>query len=188
VAINRLNPDYPDAGLVQVVPTSVSVGSGSGSVDGNGAVTFSGATSVSLNGCFSSAYANYKVSIVIDDGSWGSGGDVTLNFRTTTDDTSNNYNSMTILIGNTGGTGSYGAGTRTFAYVMPYTATNKESLGVFDIHSPNRAEKTLMTFQSLSETLSVVGGIFTNTTTQYTGFTISAGAMTGTIRVYGYRN
>jgi hypothetical protein len=50
-------------GLVQVVPTSVAVGSGSGSVDANGAVTFTGASSVSLNDVFSATYDNYKILI-----------------------------------------------------------------------------------------------------------------------------
>jgi hypothetical protein len=49
------------AGLTQIVPTSVAVGSGSGSVDANGAVTFSAASSISINGCFSSTYDNYRI-------------------------------------------------------------------------------------------------------------------------------
>ena len=49
MAINRLNPDYPDAGSVQMMPTSVVVGSGTATTSGNGAVSFSGASSVSLN-------------------------------------------------------------------------------------------------------------------------------------------
>lgn len=173
MAVSRFNPDYPDAGLVLLNKTA-----------------FTGASTVSIDNVFNSTYDNYKISIVIDDGSWTTGNDITFNFRTSTDDTSNSYNSMTILIGNTGGTGSYGAGTRTFAYIMPYTATNKEALGVLDVYSPNKAEKTLMTFQSLSENLSIVGGIFTTTTTQYTGFSFRpvSSNMTGTLRIYGYKN
>ncbi len=39
MAINRLNPDYPDAGIVQLMPSSVAVGSGSSTVNGNGQVS-----------------------------------------------------------------------------------------------------------------------------------------------------
>ena len=50
------------SGLVPVVPTSVAVGSGSGSFDATtGTVTFSGASSVSLNGVFTGTYANYVI-------------------------------------------------------------------------------------------------------------------------------
>ena len=49
------------AGLVPMLPTSVSLGSGSSSVSALGEVTFSGATSVQLNGVFTDAYTNYKV-------------------------------------------------------------------------------------------------------------------------------
>lgn len=49
------------AGLVPMLPTSVSLGSGSSSVSALGEVTFSGATSVQLNGVFTDAYTNYRV-------------------------------------------------------------------------------------------------------------------------------
>jgi hypothetical protein len=52
-------------GLTQIIPTSVSVGSGSGTVSAGGAVTFSGATSISLNGAFTSTYQNYRLLIYI---------------------------------------------------------------------------------------------------------------------------
>lgn len=48
-------------GLVPVKPTSVSVASGTASVDVNGLVTFTGAGNVMLNGVFTSAYSNYKI-------------------------------------------------------------------------------------------------------------------------------
>lgn len=44
------------AGLVRVVPTSVTVGSGTASVSSTGVVTFTGASSVSLNGVFSAIH------------------------------------------------------------------------------------------------------------------------------------
>ena len=49
-------------GLVPVVPTSVDVGSGTRSFDATtGTVTFSAASSVSLNGIFTATYANYMI-------------------------------------------------------------------------------------------------------------------------------
>ena len=48
-------------GLAPIIPTSVAVGSGTGSVGATGLITFSGVSSVSINGCFTSAYTNYRV-------------------------------------------------------------------------------------------------------------------------------
>jgi hypothetical protein len=50
-----------NSGLVPIVPTSVAVGSGTGSASATGQVTFSLASSVSLNGVFSATYQNYMV-------------------------------------------------------------------------------------------------------------------------------
>lgn len=48
-------------GLVPVRPTSITVGSGTGSVDVNGLITFSGASSISIDGAFTSSFTNYRV-------------------------------------------------------------------------------------------------------------------------------
>lgn len=50
-------------GLMQVIPTSVTVGSGSASVAANGAITFSNVSSIIINNCFSSKYDNYRIMI-----------------------------------------------------------------------------------------------------------------------------
>lgn len=44
-----------------VSPTSVSVGGGSASITGGGTVVFTGVTSLSLNGVFSSQYTRYQI-------------------------------------------------------------------------------------------------------------------------------
>jgi len=51
-------------GLRLITPTSIANSGGSSSASG-GAVTFTGVTSVSLNGCFTSTYANYFVTLKI---------------------------------------------------------------------------------------------------------------------------
>jgi hypothetical protein len=48
-------------GLVPIVPTSVSVGSGTATTSANGTVTFTGSTTVLLNGVFTASYTNYRV-------------------------------------------------------------------------------------------------------------------------------
>lgn len=49
------------AALTKIIPTSVTVGSGSGSVSASGVITFSGASSLIITGCFTSTYEFYKV-------------------------------------------------------------------------------------------------------------------------------
>lgn len=49
------------SGLVPIVPSSVTVGSGSATTSANGQVAFTGASSVSLNGVFSATYDNYRI-------------------------------------------------------------------------------------------------------------------------------
>ena len=99
MAINRLNPDYPDAGLVQLVPTSIAVGSGSGSVNGNGQVSFSGSSSVSINDVFSSVYQNYKILLEYSTGTAGTG--VDLKLRVNGADASTNYNYQALTVDGT---------------------------------------------------------------------------------------
>lgn len=54
-------PTGIQSGLVPIVPTSVAVGSGTYTTSSNGAVAFTGATTVLLNGVFSSTYTNYRI-------------------------------------------------------------------------------------------------------------------------------
>jgi hypothetical protein len=48
-------------GLTQVIPTSVTVGSGTGTVSANGTITISGASNFTVNGVFSAQYENYRM-------------------------------------------------------------------------------------------------------------------------------
>lgn len=58
---NTLGP-----GLVPIVPSSVSVSSGSATVAANGVITVTGATLLTINDCFSSTYRNYQMHITIN--------------------------------------------------------------------------------------------------------------------------
>ena len=89
---------YADAqpGMKMVVPTSVAVGSGSGSVDAIGNVTFSSASSISVNNCFTSTYDNYR--IIIDFVPSASTGFVS-RYRNTSDETSSVYGNAVFFIG-----------------------------------------------------------------------------------------
>ena len=171
-------------GLVLVKPTSIANSGGSASLSG-GAVTFTGVSSVSLNGVFSAAYQNY-VFITNLVGSTQS----QLNFRLRlagTDNSSANYfwqglyaqNTTVSADKTTSGTftrlGEHQTVNSIYQVLVadPFTVTDTRTRGY---NAPNG------TFYDIS------GGFASSTS--FDGFSIipGSGNITGTIRVYGYNN
>lgn len=175
-------------GLVPIVPTSVTVGSGSASVSTTGAVTFSSATNICLNGVFTSAYRHYQ--IVLDISNAGASAQEIYGWFT------NAGTSIT--------TAWYGAG-----FVSYYTGTtgavnlrnngnggwvthasgyaSRATLNVFIDSANNRAQYD---FSTMAKGIGawVAGGYGTDGATD--GFRVSAAsgvASSGTFRVYGLR-
>jgi len=182
------------AGLRMVVPTSVTVGSGSGSVSSNGAVNFSGATSVSLNGAFSSTYTNYKIVYNFSSFS-GSASNFNLRMRASgTDNSSSNYIYSTVNSNSTSPwwDGAVSTGT-TQMIIHRYTRANGLN-GVMDIYNPFATDYTSMNGWAVNPNFNNADGSeFSGSltvTTSYDGFTLyptSSQNMAGTIRVYGYK-
>jgi hypothetical protein len=182
-------------GLKNVVPSSVAVGSGSGSASALGTVTFSGCSSLALNGIFSSTYDNYR--IVVSNLTHSAGG-VGINMRLRkngTDNTSVSYirqyidaNGSTIAAGR--------PGTDSIWLVLLPATTSVNGFSEMTIFNPNNA--TVAT--------SISGGFPYNGTTlvmqpyygihnvtssaDFDGFNLipNSGTMSGTISVYGYTN
>jgi hypothetical protein len=195
MAINRLNVSLSGVqpgGLAKVVPTSVAVGSGSGSVDSNGTVTFSGASSVSLNGCFSSTYDNYKIVASIKG---STNLFVNFRYRTTSDDSSANYYWQRQGYTAGGATTNGNGAAQTSGSITP---TTTEEYGDFDLtlYNPFLSKLTIFSgtsyglAQDYSNNANYHVGSIMNTTTSYTGLTLisSTGTITGTVRIYGYTN
>ena len=176
-------------GLVLVKPSTVV----NGTDNGEGTVSFSGASSVSLNGCFTSAYFNYKIVIYLTSPS----GSNTIRFRTRSsgsDLTSSVYRTVAFYSNSAansyGGlesssTGSYGA--------LSYSGVQGNAIE-FDIFNPQITNYTHLrstsTFADGTNMFLLGTGTVVNNTTSYDGFTIypAAQSITGTIRVYGYKN
>jgi hypothetical protein len=77
-------------GLTLLIPSSVVVGSGSGSVSATGTVTFSGASSVSINDVFSATYDNYRI-VFTGIASTGAGVHIRLRAAGTDNSTASSY-------------------------------------------------------------------------------------------------
>ena len=160
-------------------------------------------TSVSLNAVtnnisnvFSSTYDAYRV--VISDLNSGSATTrtITMRFRTSSDDTGANYwwsqygfyGATAFNSGNSGQTSS--------DLMALADSTNDGASIVLDIVNPNLAKATTYSGSAIGyqanvtnhATRLIAGGV--NTATQYTGFSIIGVTdnLSGTVRVYGYRN
>ena len=172
------------AGLAKIVPSSVAVGSGTGSSDALGNVTFSGASTVSLNGVFSSTYDYYKVLFNFLP---SSSTDHSMQFRVSGTNATTNYTYT--------GTRTNGSTTTIFTSSVDGTiyftsgagAVNKSySVEIFDVA---KAASTRLISAGVHEQSLVVNLTGYHTTaTAYDGFSIASGAgtITGTIAVYGY--
>ena len=175
-------------GLKNVVPTSVVVGSGSATTNANGTVTFSGASSISLNGIFSSTYTDYKIVIGLQNAAGNS--DVWMKWRVSGTDVSTGYYGASLNVAYTSSSPSvYGA----------LSNANAASIGNFGIitggsemiASPRNTYSSIKN-QGYSPSLAyfVSGGYNATTATRPDGFTIypSASTISGTITVYGLTN
>lgn len=149
----------------------------------------SGVSSVTVSNAFSSTYDNYLIQI-----SGGVSSSSALGISMTLGATTtgyyragffNTYTSSTV-------TGDVEANAASWGVVALGTTDNLN--GNIWLFNPNQAKNTV--FHSVSTYTSTTGRIWFNggyvaNTTQYTAFTISAGAQTmtgGTIRVYGLKN
>ena len=180
------------AGLRMVVPTSVAVGSGSGSVDAIGNITFSGASSISINGCFSSTYDHYKMIITIDSISAANALQGRLR-ASGTDLSTTVYKRWYFLVRNAG-TSGFGSDTNNVIYLNDYGTSRKDAFAV-EIYNPFRtANQKYFTILDAQTESSGQGWsssrVQVDNTTSYDGFSIipSTGTVTGTIRVYGYKD
>ena len=182
-------------GLKNIVPTSVDVSSGSATTNANGTVTFSGATSISLNNIFSSTYTNYQFNFVLNEASVADA-DINGRLRVSGTDSSASYyvggvmeaagslsaiNNLNI---------NYWQMGRTHSGVNPLT----HAAISFKVFQPIGTKPTTYFTESISWTNSATNamrfGGFNTALTSYTGFTLFAGSGTfgGTLSVYGYTN
>ena len=176
-------------GMKMIVPTSITVGSGSGSVDTNGAVTFSAASTVSINGCFSSTYDNYQ--IIVTNLTNSTNSNIQFRMRVAGVDASGaaTYKYQGFYSdGGTLGNESYS----TTQWGLGIANTTPTGMIDFSLYEPFLARATKMksmAWDAPAEQTLVYTGTHTPATS-YDGFTTlnNSGTITGTIRIYGYKN
>ena len=183
--------------VVPVSPASVSVGSGSATVSGNGQISFSGASSVSVNNCFTATYNNYRI---IFNPTASVGTDSSLNFRYRaggSDISTATYGSQRIVSFGTNTVSSANLTGNTMHPLSLITASYADVYySVIEVHNPFLSRKKV--FRTDINSLGSGGptfylethGGYNDTVTSFDGFSIFTGgtSITGTIRVYGYAN
>lgn len=184
------------SGLVPIVPSSVTVGSGSATVGANGLVTFTGTSTLSLNDVFTSTYKNYRI-VMNHWGTLTSTEQTWLRLRASGSDNASAYytDGWAGWYNNAGGSslsasGSWSISSFSFGYTVP-----QSSMVVADICNPSATTPTNISYNSTALTTSAnaiynhgIMGVH-NVGQAFTGFTVwpNTGAFGGTIQVYGYR-
>jgi len=178
-------------GLRLLTPSSIAVGSGSGSVGTNGQVTFTGVSSLSLNDVFSTTYDNY---LILIDQVGTADSDTNWRFRVSGSDNSNaNYQFQFTDIQTVSSFGSNRTTNGTSGRVASLNNANRNRNEV-TVYSPFLTQTTawFSTGQKTDGTTpstTFYSGVF-NATTSFTGFTMlpQSGTFTGTVSVYGYKD
>ena len=179
------------AGLAKIVPSSVAVGSGTGSADSLGTVTFSGASTLSLNGIFTAAYNHYK----IVSSNTGSTSITALSFKMR----ANGTDSTGLYYGGANGANSES----NYTIFVQLNAVSSMRFGVAKSGETATVEMRISNpFSSSARTQFANSYTFTDGTngrayysggsnvesTSFDGFTLipDTGTITGTISVYGF--
>lgn len=177
-------------GLVPISPTSVSVAGGTATAESLGAVSFSSATSLTLNNVFTSNYTNYRIVLTIHTSTDG-----WIQARFATGGTTNTANSYAYgnFWSNSSATQIQASSpnTQILLHRVGTLAAAPVQMCVVDIVNPQQAAGTtlLATMNGWYATLGTVAGWF-NASTQFDGFTIfpTSGSMGGRIQVFGYND
>jgi len=183
------------AGLAKIVPSSVAVGSGTGSADALGTVTFSGASAIALNDVFSSAYKNYRI-VIETTGTVGSPTLLYARMRVSNADVSSGYNAEMKFTAYASGSNSFNDNfNTTTSWILGYIPNGGDGRfsASLDLYNPSDSLfKSMSGFSNGTKTGAYLGfgicGGTQGTTSALTGFTIypASGTATGTISVYGY--
>jgi hypothetical protein len=169
-----------------VTPTSIA---GTGVTLSGGKVSFSASSSISVNGCFSSAYTNYKLIVNAKGGATSEA--VRIRFRANGVDTSSAYYTHAVYTTHTAGPSrNYNAG-EAQGYIG-WSADISYNINV-EVHNPFQSDYTSWTSTSngIGSGTATVGTLWgmQYTTTTFDGFNLSptSGTLTGSVRIYGYR-
>lgn len=153
-----------------------------------GGTTFTTTTTPFVNGCFSSSYQNYRIMINIA-GSASSNLRMRIRSGTSTPETNTVYSRWGFSVA-AGVVTNESSGSQTSLFLGGYYAGEQTPYSM-DMFNPNEAKQTLIlpySWNSNSGTTALMTGRVDNNNV-YTGLEITgdSGTITGSLRIYGYR-
>ena len=183
----------PQHGLIKVVPASIVVGSGSGSSDVNGNITFSSVSSISINNCFTSSYDSYQFVLLCRNNSANDTG-LNMQFRSAGSNiggTSYSRNQIQSYLTVVSASGTNGTSSWNLGAVSQINFSQVEcTISNASIALPKTQSYRNAHGQSGTTLDTYYGFGINSTATAYDGFTIttSGGTITGTLKIFGYNN
>ena len=179
---NAIELGVVNSGLEISPPTSIANSGGSASLTGN-TVTFSGCSSISLNGCFSGDYDNYRIVTTYVN---STSGENQFRLRDSGSDSASSYTLRIAYFQSV-----YATGTGTGNEVRLGDSGTERALVTIEIANVF-ADTTTAIFATGNDgasTSSFINAGVHTATSSYDGFTlISTTSMTGTVSVYGYKS
>lgn len=180
-------------GLAVIIPTSVAVGSGTGSYDSStGQITFSGASSIAVNGCFTSTYRNYRLIASDLQSNTGYPG-INFYLRASGTNATTEYWNWGVRAVSSAGITQRGANATSAMEVLSGVGSGGKYQSIsMDITTPQIASNTTIMSQATgfdsSSAMWQNQSCFKNDSTSYDGFALllSAGTFSGNIKIYGY--
>ena len=170
--------------LTLVSPTSIANSGGSASASG-GEIAFTGVSSVSVNGVFTSTHDNY---LILSRVTQSTNDANNFRLRVAGTDSTASYQYATVGLNSNGGAANTNSNsaTRWDLYGADFSSH------VINLFNPNLAVPTNGMVHNLAYTTVAIagaGGFYHNVSTAYDGFTLfpNYGTFTGKLRVYGYQ-
>lgn len=175
----------PLAGLVPVIPPTVSVSGGTATANTSGRVTFTSATSISLNDVFTQSYRNYRFILTASNTATSS---IYYRMRTAgADNTSTNYKYSVWITRQDTTTVPLGATASTFGWLADTDTTLGHASG--DIINPRETGRTMVNnFGSGRTLVSSYGTNILDISNAFSGITFfpAAGSFTGSVQIFAY--
>ena len=176
------------AGLRMVVPTSVAVGSGTATIGTAGQVTFTTASTVSLNGVFNATYDNY---LILLKGNTSANPDLLFRLRVAGVDASGSSDYVRPVLYNAQNSSTVAniGGAATSSGYLGFGSTSQFVVNT-TFFNPFLTKQTINTLQNYGQDYQLWGGNRHILSNSYDGITFIpvSGTMTGEVAVYGYKD
>jgi len=188
---NALYAPVASGGLVQMIPTSISNTSGTASLSSRGLVTFSGVSTLSLNGVFTSAYKVYKIFWI---GRHTATTGCNMRLRASgTDSSASDHSYAATYSNSSGGPSRYVQGLNSaFETGAAWDQYNQREITLSNPTDTTYEKMFFLTWASRNSVNGYEGGVYAGwkaSTLSFDGFSLipQSGTMLGQISVYGIR-